>query len=86
MSAGKKCYYESDIPLHYTSYHFSSSSLLYPTGETIYYEFVTEFKILFLTRILAYCVGMRAERNRLQTTVRDGVSIFAGFGQHTMHI
>lgn len=77
-SARKKRYYEKDIPLHYTSYHFSSS-FLYPTAETIYYEFVTEFKSFLLTRILGYCVGMSAERSLVQTTVREGVSIFNCF-------
>lgn len=75
MSARKKCSCERDIPLYYTTYHFSSS-VLDPTVETIYYEFVTEFKNFLQTRILAYCVGMRAERNQVQTTVRGGCPIF----------
>lgn len=74
MAARKKHCYERGLPLHYTSYHFLL--FLYPTEETIYYKFVAEFKNFFLTRILAYYVGVRADWSLLQTTGREGVSVF----------
>lgn len=47
---------------------------------TLHNEFVLEFQNFMLSRILVYCVGMRAERSLLHTTVREGALIFTAFG------